>query len=160
TAVLFTAGTRTITVTDTLAGFSKGGVVTVIGSTISAKLAVTGFPSPIQPGTPGTFTVTSQDLFGNPTTTYTGTITLSTSDPLGTFTLTSYTFTTGPGNDNGVHVFTNAATLNTSGPQSITVTDTITASITGKQTGIIVSAGAATRMVVTNAPANLNPFPV
>src|SRR5262249_45057416 len=66
TAILFTAGTRTVTVTDTISGFNKGGVVTVVGQPTTSKLAVLGFPSPTQPGAPGTFTVRSVDLFGNP----------------------------------------------------------------------------------------------
>src|SRR5260370_1099434 len=47
-----------------------------------------------------------------------------------------YTFVAG---DNGVHTFTNLTTLKTSGNQTITGTDTVTASITGTSGTIVVS---------------------
>src|SRR5262249_60309160 len=49
--------------------------------------------------------------------------------------------------DNGVHTF--PATLKTAGSQSLTVTDTATPSITGGQSGITVTAAAATHLVIT-----------
>src|SRR5207245_6724315 len=48
--------------------------------------------------------------------------------------------------DNGSKTFN--ATFNTAGTQSLTATDTLTASITGAQNNIVVNAGAAVSLVV------------
>ena len=59
-------------------------------------------------------------------------MTFSSSDPLASLPA-NYTFTAA---DAGVHTF--SATLNTIGTESLTVTDTLTASINGIETGIAV----------------------
>src|SRR5207249_3090770 len=58
-----------------------------------------------------------------------------------------YTFTIGATGDNGVHTF--SASLETSGSQTLTATDTATSSITGTSGSIAVSAAAATHFVVS-----------
>jgi hypothetical protein len=88
---------------------------------------VVSAPSTTKAGAPFSFTVTAKDSFGNTSTTFTDTVNVTTSDPIGTIQTTPYTFTTGPGGDNGVHVFT--VTLKSAGLQSVTVTDTITTGI-------------------------------
>jgi hypothetical protein len=77
------------------------------------------------------------DPYGNVATGYTGTVHFSSSDNLPILP-GNYLFTSGPGLDNGVHTF--AVTLNTTGSQSLTVTDTVNPAITGSQTGIMVAA--------------------
>ncbi len=61
----------------------------------------------------------------------------------------NYAFVAG---DNGVHTFTGGVTLTkavASGGQSITAKDTVTGTITGTESGITVTAGTATHMIVT-----------
>src|SRR6202030_1295344 len=94
---------------------------------------VTGFPATTA-GVAQSFTVAVKDAFGNPTTSYTGTVTFSSSDVQAGLPA-SYTFTAA---DAGVHTFT--ATLKTAGTQSITVKDAANAAAVGSQTGIAVSA--------------------
>ena len=104
-----------------------------------------GFPSPIQAGVAGNFTVTALDAFGNTATGYTGTIHFSSSDSQAILPA-NYTFTAG---DGGVHTF--SATLKTAGSQSLIATDTATSSIAGTQT-ITVQPAAASSLRVAGFP--------
>ena len=70
-------------------------------------------------------TVTALDAFGNVATNYTGAVNLTSTDSAAVAANDlggSYTFTTGPGQDNGMHVFN--VQLLTEGNQKITVADT------------------------------------
>ena len=120
---------------------------TVLPSTAPAYLTVEGFPSPQTAGVSGSVTVTAKTALGDPATTYTGTVTF-TSTAVSAGLPANYTFV---GGDNGVKIFS-GVTLNTAGTQSITATDTVTPSITGTQTGIIVNAGTAASLVVAGYP--------
>ena len=72
-----------------------------------------------------------------------------------------YTFTTGLGADNGVHVFTNGLTLVTAGMQDITATDTVLSGIRGSAALTVNPASAATLTVTSQDIANLTTaFPV
>jgi len=106
----------------------------VVTAAAASVLVVSGFPSPIAHGTAKTFTVTAEDAFGNTATAYRGTVHFTSSDPSAVLPA-NYRFT---GGDAGVHTFT--AILKTVGSQSITAQDAITASITGTQGGIMVTA--------------------
>jgi hypothetical protein len=128
-ATLFKAGTQSITATDAanmLNGAQTGIVVTPAAPSM---FLVAGFPSPIQAGSAGTFTVTVQDAYGNTVPDYTGVVTFSSSDPAAVLP-GPYMFTAA---DNGVHTF--GAVLNTVGTQSITASDNVLG-ITGTQDGI------------------------
>src|SRR5207248_7118026 len=59
----------------------------------------------------------------------------------------NYIFTS---TDGGVHTF--SATLKTSGTQSITGADTVSGSVTGSQSGILVKPAAATTLLVSGYP--------
>jgi hypothetical protein len=123
------------------------------GSAPPPYLTVQGFPSTTTAGAAHTFTVTAYRGSGIVNTTYFGTVHLSSSDPQvmsGAQLPADYTFST---LDNGTHTF--AAYLLTAGTQSITATDTQTASVVGTQTGIVVSPAAASTFVVTAAPASI-----
>ena len=98
----------------------------------ATSLAVSGYPSPVFPGMTGTFTVTAKDSQGNPSIGYRGTVNFSSSDPAASLPA-PYTFVQA---DYGSHIF--SATLNTPGTQAITATDTVSPTITGSQTGIVV----------------------
>ncbi|HLN26793.1 MAG TPA: hypothetical protein VK395_03555, partial [Gemmataceae bacterium] len=141
---LKTAGTESISATDTVTGTITGSQMGImVNSAAASVFVVTGFTSPVTAGTAGTFTVTAKDPYSNTATGYLGTIHLTSSD--GQATLPgNYTFTSG---DSGVHTF--SATLKTAGTQSLTATDTVTGTITGSQTAITVNPAAASVFVVT-----------
>jgi hypothetical protein len=145
-ATLETAGTRSITATDTatstITGSQNGILVTAAAA---ASFNLSGFPSPTTAGVAGTQTVTAQDAFGNTATGYTGTVHFTSSDSQAGLPA-DYTFTAA---DAGVHNF--SATLKTAGNQSITATDTAAGSITGSQSGITVSAAALDHFSITSA---------
>ena len=96
-------------------------------------------------GTSSSFTVTAYNADGSVNTGYTGTDTFSSSDPNAVLP-SSYTFTAA---DAGVHTF--ADTLDTAGPQSITVTDSKTAA-SAHQSGISVQAASASSIAVVGYP--------
>ncbi|MDB5309789.1 MAG: Phage neck protein, partial [Gemmataceae bacterium] len=149
-ATLFTAGTRSITATD--AANSLAGTLTPITvvPAATAKLLVTGFPNPVVAGTRGSYTVSAADQFGNTTPAYTGTVAFSTTDPLGTFSPPSATYTFVAA-DNGAHTFTNGATLKKAGTWAITAADAAN-SLTGSETGIVVTPAAASTLTVAGFP--------
>jgi hypothetical protein len=134
-AALLTAGTQTLTATDTtnaaLAG-SQSGIT--VNPAAASTFAVSGMPSQVTAGTAGTFTVTALDPYGNVATGYTGTVQFSSSDAQAAL----------PANTalrSGTGTF--SATLVTAGTQTITATDTANAALTGNQTGITVNPAAA-----------------
>jgi predicted outer membrane repeat protein len=93
------------------------------------SFTVTGYSSPAVATEGGTVTVSAITGTGAIYTAFTGTVTLTSSDPKATLPAT-YTFLS---SDNGVHTF--SVTLNTLGTQSITATS---GSVSGAQTGIVV----------------------
>src|SRR5581483_830792 len=124
-----TAGSQTVTATDTVTGSITGtspAVTVTFAAGGTTKLQVTA-PATSAAGSAFSVTVTAQDQFGNTVTNYTGTVHFTTSDGQGTVPA-NYTFVAG---DNGVHTFANGVTLKTAGSQTVTATDTVTASITG-----------------------------
>jgi hypothetical protein len=134
-ATLKTAGTQSLTTTDTKLSTSTGSQTGItVNPAAASTLVVAGFPSPVTAGTAGSFTVTAYDPYGNIATGYTGTIHFTSSDGQAILPA-NYTY---KGGDAGTHSF--SATLKTAGTQSITATDTVKSSITGSQTGIIVNA--------------------
>ena len=147
TATLKTAGSQSLTATDTMFTTLTGTQANIAVSPAAvSRLAVTGFPSPSVAGTAQTFTVTAQDAYANLVASYRGTVRLTSSDRQASLPA-NYTFTS---TDNGVHVFT--ATLKTAGLQSLVATDTTNSTITGTQTGITVSPAAAKLFAVTGFP--------
>jgi len=144
TVTLKTAATQSITATDTVTNTITGaqtGIVVTPGA--AASFTVSGFPSPVTSGTAGSVTVTAKDAGGNTATGYSGMVRITSSDPAALLppnaTLT-----------NGVGSF--PLTLRTAGTQSITATDTVTSSITGTQTGIVVNPGPAVSFTVVGFP--------
>ena len=149
-ATLNTAGTQSITVTDTAASFRAGSQTGItVNPAAASALTVTGFPSPITAGVAHNFTVTLRDPYGNIATSYTGTVQFTSSDQKAALSA-NYTFTT---SDAGAHTF--SATLKTAGTQSITAADTATRSLTGMEAGITVNPAAASRFVIS-APSSVS----
>jgi len=147
TATLYTAGTQVLGASDvnnsTIAGEQDGIVVTPAAV---SQLVVTGFPSPITAGTPGTFTVTVEDAYGNVVTDFSDRIAFYSSDSQASLP-PSYQFTPG---DQGSHTFT--ATLFTAGTQSIGAIDVNNPSVAGEQDGIEVDPASATALIVSGFP--------
>ena len=143
--------TDTVTRTDTVSGSINALAITDTASVTftpgtATSLEVSGFPPTTTAGVTHGFTVVARDAFNNIATGYTGTVTFTSSDAAATLP-SDYTFT---GADAGVQIF--SAALRTAGTQSITATDTVTASITGTQTAIVVGAAAAANLSITLTP--------
>src|SRR6266851_1478079 len=138
-----------ITATDTpnsLTG-SQTGIVVNPGAT--AQLLVTGFPNPASADTGGSVTVTAADANGNTTPGYLGTVHFTSDNPNKALPA-DYTFV---GGDNGAHTFAGVVLKKASPPSySIAATDTVTASITGTQAGIVVNPGATAKLQVVGFP--------
>jgi len=112
-----------------LAGIDSGAntVSVALNGNNWAFIDVSGFPSSSTAGVAGILTATIRDTFGNIDAGYRGTVQLSSTDPQAVLP-SPYTFTAA---DGGTHTF--AVTLKTAGTQSITVTDPVTAGLTGGQ---------------------------
>jgi hypothetical protein len=116
--------------------------IAVSAAAAAASFTVSGFPATAA-GASHTFTVTVKDAFGNVATGYTGTVNFSSSDAQAGLPA-SYTFTAA---DAGVHTF--SAILKTAGSQSLTVKDAANAALLGSQSGIAVTAGAASQFLLS-----------
>jgi hypothetical protein len=132
---LKTAGTQSVVVTDTGSTAFSGSQLDIIvnPSAAAATFQVNNFPSPLFVGDSGSFAVSAYDLYGNLATGYAGTVHFTSSDGQAGLPA-DYTFTTF---DNGTAYF--IATLNTAGPQSLTVRDVANPTATGSQTGLHVN---------------------
>jgi hypothetical protein len=147
-ATLKTAGTRSLTATDTVTATIKGTQSNIaVTAAAASTLTVAGFPSTTA-GVAQSFTVTAKDAFGNVASAYAGTVHFTSSDTKASLPA-NYSFTAV---DAGKHVF--SATLFTAPTQSITATDTVTASIQGTQSSIRVSAAAAVSLMITAFPSS------
>ena len=135
---LKTAGPQSITVTgaDLLTGTLSA---IPVGSGPASKLTVSPGAGTASTGTPFNFTVTAFDSFSNTATTYAGTVHFSSTDASAVLPADSKL-------TNGTGSF--SATLKTSGNQTITATDTVTASLTGSSSAISAS-GPATHFSFT-----------
>jgi hypothetical protein len=134
TVTLKTAGTQSVTVTDTgptAIGGTQLGIAVNPGAV--SRFQVTYFPSPVSVGDYGYFAVSPYDDYDNPATNYAGTVHFTSSDGHASLP-DDYAFT---GSENGTAYF--SAALNTAGPQSLTVSDEAHPAATGSQTGIRVN---------------------
>jgi beta-lactamase superfamily II metal-dependent hydrolase/fibronectin type 3 domain-containing protein len=147
---LTSTGAQSVTATDTVTASITGSANTTVGAAPpppATHFSVTA-PSNTVAGTPFNVTVTALDASNASVAGYTGTVHF-TSSSAGTLP-SDYTFVAG---DNGAHTF--SVTLTSTGAQSITATDTVTASITGSANTTVGAAPPppATHFSVT-APAN------
>jgi hypothetical protein len=143
---LKTAGTQTVTVADVAAGSVTGSASVSVGAASGTVLSVSGFsPVPVTAGSVGSFTLKAQDPYGNLLPGYSGTVHFTSTDPHavlpGDATLT-----------NGTGTF--SATFVTAGTQSLSATDTVTATITGTETGILVNPAAPASLAFGQQPTN------
>ena len=129
---LKTAGTRSVTATDTVTASitgSQSGIV--VNPAAATHFAVSGPPSPTVAGVAHNVTVTAKDADGNTAYGYRGTVHFSSTDPAAVLPA-DFTF---PSADAGTDFF--SVTLRTPGTQSVTATDTVTASIKGSQSVVV-----------------------
>jgi hypothetical protein len=125
--ILDTSGSQTVTATDTAAATVSGQAVVQVGAAAANHFGIS-----IQPTVTASLafnaTVSALDPFNNVVTGYFGTVHLASSDPAAQL----------PGNygfvsrDQGTHVF--SVILNSPGVQTLSVTDTSSASLTGTGT--------------------------
>jgi hypothetical protein len=123
---LKTAGSQSVTVTDTATGSITGSETAITVNPAAATKFIISGPASVRSGPSFSLTVTVEDAYGNVATGYTGTIQFSSTDSQATLPA-KYTFTAA---DAGKHTFTGLK-FRTSGTQTITVTDTLFSSITG-----------------------------
>ena len=134
--ILKTAGTQSVTATDMLTKTIKGAQTGIVVKAAAVKtLTVSGLTTPRTKGVAGTIRVTAVDAYGNRVSGYTGTVHFTSSDAKAKLPA-NYKF---KATDAGTHVF--SVTLKTAGTQSVTATDTVTKTIKGSQTGIVVAPG-------------------
>jgi hypothetical protein len=148
TVDLKTAGSQTITATDTATGSIVGSEGITVNPAATSSLALSGFPSTTTAGAAGNFTVTAHDPYGNIATSYLGTVHFTSSDANATLPA-DYTFTA---RDAGTHTF--SATLKTAGTQIISALDTVLASLSASETGIAVTPAVAIHFAIA-APATV-----
>ena len=131
TATLLTAGTESLTATDTSnSSLTVTQSAIIVNPAAASIFVITGFPTTITAGQSGNFTVTAKDAYNNTVSGYTGTVMFSSSHPLAT--LPGHTTLT-----NGSGTF--SAAFHTGGTQSLTATDTSNSSLTGTLSDITVN---------------------
>src|SRR5439155_454634 len=138
------AASSSITATDTVTASITGSQTAIlVNPGTTTKLLVTGFPNPASADTAGSLTLTADDANNSTRPAYQGTVQVTSDIPNATLPMT-HAFIAG---DNGVFMFTGVV-LKKAGSASytLTATDTLSASITGSQTGIVVNAGATTQL--------------
>jgi hypothetical protein len=128
---LRTAGSQTITGTDTVSPSITGTSNAIVVAPGPATHFTLSVPGPVTSGIAFTFTVTALDQFNNVATGYTGTVHFTSSDSLAMLPADA-TLTNGTGSF--------SATLRTSGSHTLTATDTVNSSITGSATITFVAA--------------------
>jgi len=137
-----TAGNQTLAATDTATSSLTGTSATIaVNAGAVAHFAVRA-PGTATAGSAFDFAVTAQDQFNNTATDYTGTVQFTSSDGAGLLPANS-TLTSGVG--------TFSATLRTAAAQTLTATDTTTASTTGNSV-VTVLQGAATHFLIAASP--------
>ena len=147
--ILMTAGSKTVTATDTTTGSINGtSAADVVAAGVVTHLGLTGLSTKVADAA-YSLTVTALNAFDAKVAGYTGIVHFSTSDG-NTFNAptlpANYTFT-GSGGDAGSHTFA-AIKLETVGRQTITVADTAKAAIAGTK-AVIITPGTAKTLLVT-----------
>jgi photosystem II stability/assembly factor-like uncharacterized protein len=137
-ATFTTAGSQSLTATDTTRSSITGSATVAVGPAAAAHFTV-GAPVSATAGTAFNFTLTALDPYGNTATGYTGVVHFSSSDSSAIL----------PGDSlltKGTGIF--SATLERVGSQSITATDTVTSSLTGTSGAILVGPGSASQFTL------------
>ncbi|HTA56525.1 MAG TPA: Ig-like domain-containing protein, partial [Candidatus Baltobacteraceae bacterium] len=139
-ATLKTTGSQTITGTDTITATITGTSSAITVSSTTATHFVVSAPPSAAAGTAVSVTVGAFDQFNNLVTGYTGTVHITSTDAAAILPANS-TLTSGVG------VF--QVTLKTAGNQTVTATDTVTATINGTSNTITVGSSVATHLLIS-----------
>jgi hypothetical protein len=124
-ATLKTAGTQSITATDTMIPALTSSESGITVNAAAASKIIISAPSSVSAGVAFSLTLTVEDAYGNVVTGYTGTVHFSSTDNKATLPK-NYTFAAA---DKGVHTFTGLV-LRKKGNQKITIADTLNSSLT------------------------------
>jgi hypothetical protein len=146
TVTFNTTGAQTITATDTKTASITGSESTTVRAAATATSFLVEAPHYAVAGGPITVTVLVLDQYHHVMPGYAGTVHLTSNDSSAVLPA-DYTFV--PGTDMGKHTFT--VTFKTVGAETITATDTKTASITGQATVNVEAAGAVTHFGIYDA---------
>ncbi len=144
-ATLRTAGSRSLTVTDTSTSSLTGSTTVSINPAAASSLEVR-LPAGGTAGTAFDVTVAVRDPYNNLVPAYRGTVRFSSDDGQATLP-PAYTFTAA---DSGIHTFASGVTLRTAGSRTVAAADAA-AGLSGNGS-ILVSPAAASRLEIT-APA-------
>jgi ELWxxDGT repeat protein len=128
-ATLKTAGSQSITTTDTTMSSLTGTDSGITVNPAAANQFIIRAPSSVSAGASFNLLLTVKDAYGNVVTGYTGTVHFSSTDSTARLP-SNYTFTAA---DRGVHAFTGLV-LRKKGNQKITITDTQNSALTGSVT--------------------------
>jgi hypothetical protein len=123
---LKTAGSQSLTATDTATGSLTAPASGIVVNPAAAATFILSAPASVTHGVAFTVTLTVEDTYGNVVTGYTGTVHFRSSDSTATLPA-NYTFTAA---DAGVHTFTRKTILRKRGKQTLTVTDTLNSGLT------------------------------
>src|SRR5262249_17447022 len=123
-ATLKTAGTQSLTATDTANAALTGSQSVTVNPAAASRFLISA-PSSVQAGAPLRLPATGADAYGNVATGYRGPISFGSTDSTGKLP-GKYTLTA---SDQGVHTFTGLV-LRKKGRQTITVTDTANHALT------------------------------
>jgi Uncharacterized conserved protein len=145
---LNTAGSQTITATDTATSAITGTGTIMIEPGVATHLALFAPPS-AEAGAPFSLNITALDQYGNTATGYAGIVHFTSTDNAAVLP-SDYSFGAG---DSGTHTFA-AFTLMTNGSQTISAGDIAFSSIFGTSGPIVVNPGTTTHFIVS-APADV-----
>ena len=137
-----TAATESITATDTATAAVTASQTGITVTPAAAANFVVAGASATGAGQGQSYTITADDAYGNVATGYTGTVHFTSTDPKAALPADS-TLTKGVGTFN--------VTFKTAGTQAITATDSASPSLTGSQTGIVVTPATASKLTMTGA---------
>ena len=138
---LRTAGSHTVTATDTGTGLNGNGSI-LVNPAAAGRLEITA-PTTATAGSAFSVTLAARDAFGNLATGYRGTVGFSSSDPQATLPA-SYPFSAA---DGGQHTFQGGVTLRTAGSRGVTAGDTANGLMISAN--VLVSPAAASRFDVS-----------
>ena len=144
---LRTAGSRSVTATDTVTSSIKGSQSGIIVTPGAARTLIVSTATTWTAGNAHTVTVTARDAYGDTATGYLGTIHFTSTDTAAVLPA-NYAFTAA---DKGVHAFAGGLTVKTAGSRTVTATDTVTPSIKGTKNGIVVNPSVAKTLTLVGA---------
>src|SRR5207253_2136457 len=143
---LKTAGSQTVTGTDTVTSSINGTTSTITVSHASAThYTVSASVGSSTAGSAFNVTVTALDAYGNTDTGYTGIVHFTSSDSQAVLP----SIESSSCSEAGVHTFTNGVTLKTAASQTVTGTDMVTSSINGTTSTTTVDHASATHYTVS-----------